>query len=373
MKRDNGPFRAVIACGGTGGHLFPGLAVAEVLHNRGCEVLLFVSEKEIDSTALHAHPQFRSEKLPSVGMPRNRFSPAFIGFLRRCLESQRHSLRVFKRFRPDAVLGMGGFTSTPPIIAARLQGIPSFIHESNAIPGRANRFAARFASRVLLGFEDSRSAFAGVECVVTGTPVRQNLGQPLAREAALKSFGLFPNRQTLLVTGGSQGASGINQLLFKSVPLLDHSRLQIIHLTGKNDDRLASANYQREEIPHFVAPFHHRMEEAYSAADLVVSRSGASSLSEISRFGLPSVLIPYPFATDDHQSANAAIFTRAGAAETLVEKQTTPEDFARVVGDLLLDDSRRSGMSRAAKQLDPVNAAENVVDVMERVTRGGIK
>lgn len=373
MSADKTPFRAVIACGGTGGHLFPGLAVAEVLHARGCEVLLFVSEKEIDSTALNAHPQFRAEKLPSVGMPRNPFSPAFIGFLRRCLESQRHSLRVFRKFRPHVVLGMGGFTSTPPIIAARLRGIPSFIHESNAIPGRANKLAARFASRVLLGFEDSRTAFRGVECIVTGTPVRKNLGQPLERETALKAFGLSSDRQTLLVTGGSQGASGINQLLFKSVPLLDQSRLQIIHLTGKNDDRLASANYQREEIPHFVAPFHHRMEEAYSAADLVVSRSGASSLSEVSRFGLPSVLIPYPFATDDHQSANAAIFTRAGAAVSLNERETTPENFAKLVEGLLKDSNRRAAMSAAAKNLDPGTAAENVADVMERAAREGVK
>ncbi len=373
MKSDPHTLRAIIACGGTGGHLFPGLAVAEVLHAKGHEVLLFVSEKEIDSTALNAHPQFRAEKLPSVGMPRNPLSPAFIGFLRRCLESQRHSIRVFKKFRPHVVLGMGGFTSTPPIIAARLRGIPSFIHESNAIPGRANKLAARFASRVLLGFEDCRAAFRGSECIVTGTPVRKNLGQPLERSAALRVFNLEPERQTLLVTGGSQGATGINQLLFKSVPLMDRSRLQIIHLTGKNDDRLASANYQREEIPHFVAPFHHHMEEAYSAADLVVSRSGASSLSEVSRFGLPSVLIPYPFATDDHQSANAAIFTRVGAAESLGERETSPESFAKLVDALLKDPSRRQTMSEAARSLDPGSAAENVAEVMERAAREGLK
>ena len=373
MNTGTQPLRAVIACGGTGGHLFPGLAVAEVLHARGHEVLLFVSEKEIDSTALNAHPQFRAEKLPSVGMPSNPISPAFIGFLRRCLESQRHSLRVFKKFRPHVVLGMGGFTSTPPIIAARLRGLPSFIHESNAVPGRANKLAAKFASRVLLGFEECRAAFGSAECVVTGTPVRKNLGQPMDREAALRVFGLQPGRKTLLVTGGSQGATGINQLLFKSIPLLNHSSLQIIHLTGKNDDRLASANYQREEIPHFVAPFHHRMEEVYSAADLVISRSGASSLSEISRFGLPSVLIPYPFATDDHQSANAAIFTRAGAAEAINEKDATPDRFAKLLEELLHDPERRKNMANAAKKLDPGTAAENVADVMERAARGSMK
>ena len=268
------PFKAIIACGGTGGHLFPGLAVAETLHERGHEVLLFVSEKEIDATALQAHPEFRSEKLPSIGMPSMVVSPAFLSFLKRFWESYRHCRSVYRKYRPSVVLGMGGFTSTAPILAARLAGLPSFIHESNAIAGRANRLAAKFATRVLLGFEDCRPYFSGSSCVVTGTPVRKNLGRPIPREEALKVFNLDPSRTTLLVTGGSQGASGINQLLFKTAPLLPTENLQIIHLTGKNDDRLAAANYQRDHIPHYVAPFHHRMEEAYSAADLVVREPG---------------------------------------------------------------------------------------------------
>ncbi len=367
------PFKAIIACGGTGGHLFPGLAVAETLHARGHEVLLFVSEKEIDATALQAHPEFRSEKLPSIGMPSMIVSPAFLSFLKRFWESYSHCRSVYRRTRPAVVLGMGGFTSTAPILAARLAGLPSFIHESNAIPGRANRLAAKFATRVLLGFEDCRPFFPGSSCVVTGTPVRKNLGRPIPREEALKSFNLDPNRTTLLVTGGSQGASGINQLLFKSAPLLPSESLQIIHLTGKNDDRLAAANYQRDHIPHYVAPFHHRMEEAYSAADLVVSRAGASSLSELAMFGLPSILIPYPYATDDHQKANAAIFVRAGAAELVNEREIQPEVFAAMVLRLLENSGRRAAMATAARELSPESAAANVADVMERAVAEGMK
>jgi UDP-N-acetylglucosamine--N-acetylmuramyl-(pentapeptide) pyrophosphoryl-undecaprenol N-acetylglucosamine transferase len=365
------PFKAIIACGGTGGHLFPGLAVAETLNARGHEILLFVSEKEIDSTALQAHPEFRSEKLPSIGLPSMVVSPAFLRFLRRFWESYRHCRAVYRRVRPSVVLGMGGFTSTAPILAARLSGLPCFVHESNAIPGRANRLAARFATRVLLGFEDCQERFPGAPCVVTGTPVRKTLGRPIPREDALKAFQLDPSRATLLVTGGSQGASGINQLLIKTAPLLPSENLQIIHLTGKNDDRLAAANYQRDGIPHYVAPFHHRMEEAYSAADLVISRAGASSLSELACFGLPAILIPYPYATDDHQKANAEIFVRAGAAEMVDEKDARPEFFSVLVSNLLEDSARRAAMSGAAKKLSPDSAADNVADVMEHAVKEG--
>ena len=358
-------FRAVIACGGTGGHLFPGLAVAETLKERGHEVLLFVSEKEIDAVALRAHPEFRSEKLPAVGMP-SMLSPAFVRFLRRTWEGLGYCREVYRKFRPAVVLGMGGFTSTGPVLAGRWQKLPTLIHESNAIPGRANKMTARFVTTVLLGFEACQSHFAGRRCVVTGTPVRRTLGERLDREKALEAFRLGKDRRTLLVMGGSQGASGINQVLFRCAPLLKEQPLQIIHLTGERDDRLAAANYQRENIPHYVAPFHHRMEEAYSAADLVVSRAGAASLSELSQFGLASILVPYPYATDDHQTTNARVFVDDGAAELQQERQVTPDAFAALVANLLTNNRRREQMAAAARTILPRNAAANVADEVER-------
>ncbi len=359
------PFKAVIACGGTGGHLFPGLAVAESLKERGHEILLIVSEKGIDSLALKAHPEFRFEKLPSVGMP-SPLSPAFVKFLRRSWESMGYCRGLYRKFRPSVILGMGGFTSTPPLLAGRLQKLPTLIHESNAIPGRANLLAARFATRVLLGFSECSARFPGRDCAVTGTPVRRNLGERLDRAEALGRLKLETNRPTLLVMGGSQGAAGVNQSLFKVVPLLGKLPFQIIHLTGEKDDRLAAANYQREGIPHYVAPFHHRMEELYSAADLVVSRAGAASLSELSHFQLPSILIPYPFAADDHQTANAKIFVKAGAAELLPENEISVDRFAALLSNVLSDDNRRATMAAAAAAIMPKDAALNVALETER-------
>lgn len=358
--------RVVIACGGTGGHLFPGLAVAEELHERGHEILLIVSEKAIDSIALKSHPEFRAERLPSIGMP-SILSPAFIRFLKLSWESIGMCRHIYKKFKPDRVLGMGGFTSTAPILAARRQGIPSFIHESNAIAGKANRFSARFATKVLIGFEETSRFFANNDCIFTGTPVRRNLGQPIPREEALAKFKLDPSRKTLLVMGGSQGASGINQLMFRAAHSLKELPVQIIHFTGDRDDQLAAANYLREGIPAYVSAFHHQMEEAYSAADLLISRAGASSLNEVSAFGLPSVLVPYPFAADDHQKANAQIFVRHGAAEMVTESEADAGNFAILLQNLLQDDARRRKMGEEASRAQPKDAAARVADVVESV------
>ncbi|HEY8900702.1 MAG TPA: undecaprenyldiphospho-muramoylpentapeptide beta-N-acetylglucosaminyltransferase [Chthoniobacterales bacterium] len=360
--------RVVIACGGTGGHLFPGLAVAQTLKDRGHELLLLVSEKAIDAQALKAHPDFRSEKLPSVGLP-SVLSPAFIKFVSRTWESIGQCKQIYRKFRPDAVLGMGGFTSTAPLLAGRLTKIPTFIHESNSIPGKANKLAARFVDRVLIGFDACEQFFPAGKCSVVGTPVRKDLGARIPREEALQIFQLDPNRRTLLVMGGSQGAAGINQLLYKAAPLLRDANLQLIHLTGEREDRLAAANYLREEVPAYVAPFHHRMQEVYSAADLVVSRAGAASLSELSHFALPSILVPYPHAAENHQETNADIFVEAGAAEKFLESGTTPDQLARRITDLLTDDTARAHMAAAAKAAAPDDAAAKVADVIEETVR----
>lgn len=365
----NGPLRVVIACGGTGGHLFPGLAVAEVLRGRGHDVSLIVSEKTIDSLALQGRPDFRVHKLPAAGMPPP-LSPAFVRFLRRNWESLGECRVLFRRLEPSVVLGMGGFTSTPPLLAARLRRIPRLFHESNAIPGRANRLVARFTPVALLAFEACARFFPGCRCVVTGTPVRSSLGARLPREEARARLRLEPSRPTLLVMGGSQGAAALNQAAFKAAPRLAAAGFQIIHLTGEKDERLAVANYQRESLPHFVAAFHHAMEEIYSAADLAFCRAGAATLSELALFGLPSVLVPYPFASDDHQTANAKIFAEAGAAEWLPERKLETEGLTLLLGNLLSNQRRRESMGIAAARLLPPGAAERVAEEVERAARG---
>ena len=359
---------AVIACGGTGGHLFPGIAVAEVLRERGHEVMLFVSEKEIDALALATRSEFRFEKLPTVGFP-SVYSPAIFGFMRRFYESFSRCRSIYQKFNPQAVLGMGGFTSTAPILAGRLRGISTFIHESNAVPGKANRLTARLVRAVLLGFKECAQFFPKARTEVTGTPVRSEL-KPMDRQFARQKLALRPELTTMLVMGGSQGASGINQAMIKSLPLLRPAAagLQIVHLSGTRDERLVADNYRREHVPAFVAAFHHRMEEVYSAADFAIARAGAASLAELASFALPSILIPFPYATDDHQTRNAEIFVRAGAAVLVKESQITGEVLADKVNDLAGDQKKLRLMSENCGRLAAKDAAGRVVATMEKYT-----
>jgi UDP-N-acetylglucosamine--N-acetylmuramyl-(pentapeptide) pyrophosphoryl-undecaprenol N-acetylglucosamine transferase len=356
---------AVIACGGTGGHLFPGLAVAERLRARGHEVMLFVSEKEVDSLALSGRT-FRFEKLPTIGLP-SLYSPAIFGFLRRFNESLSLCRSIYRQFNPQAVLGMGGFTSTAPILAGRMRGVSTFIHESNAIPGKANRLTARMVRAVLLGFKECAPFFPKVRTEVTGTPIRTELRR-LDPRVARQKLGLSPDLLTLLVMGGSQGASGINQAMIKALPALHDFPLQVIHLAGAREERLVDDNYRRENIPAYVAAFHHRMEEVYSAADFAVARSGAASLAELAFYGLPGILIPFPYAADDHQSRNAEIFTQADAAVVLKESQLSGDMLARQIKELAADRSRLQRMSENCSRLAPQDAAGLVATTMEKYT-----
>jgi UDP-N-acetylglucosamine--N-acetylmuramyl-(pentapeptide) pyrophosphoryl-undecaprenol N-acetylglucosamine transferase len=356
----------VIACGGTGGHLFPGIAVAEVLRDRGHEVMLLVSEKDIDALALSTHRSFRFEKLPTIGLP-SPFSPTILGFVRRFYESLSLCRSIYRKFKPQVVLGMGGFTSTAPVLAGKMRGISTFIHESNAVPGKANRLTARIVRAVMLGFKECAPFFPKAHTEITGTPIRTELKR-LDRQFARQKLGLQDGLTTLLVMGGSQGASGINQAMIKALPFFQSVPLQVIHLSGTRDERLVADNYRRENIPAYVAAFHHRMEEVYSAANLVVGRAGAASLAEFAAFSLPGILIPFPYAADDHQTRNAEIYARVQAAVLLRESELSGELLARKIRELIENPELIERMSANCSRLGPKDAAKCVVTTMEKYT-----
>jgi UDP-N-acetylglucosamine--N-acetylmuramyl-(pentapeptide) pyrophosphoryl-undecaprenol N-acetylglucosamine transferase len=357
---------AVIACGGTGGHLFPGIAVAEVLQDRGHEVMLLISEKDIDAVALSGRTNFLVEKLPTVGLP-SPFSPAFFGFTRRFFESLSLCRSLYRKFKPDAILGMGGFTSTAPVLAGRIRGIATFIHESNAVPGKANRWTARMVNAVMLGFKECAPFFPKTRTEITGTPVRTELVH-LDRADARRKLGLQEDLPTLLVMGGSQGASGINQALIKALPFLQGVPLQVIHLSGARDERLVADNYRRGNVPAYIGAFHHRMEEVYSASDLVVARAGAASLAEFASFSLPGILIPFPYAADDHQTRNAEIYAHADAAILLKQSEISGESLARKIRELMQSPQRLQQMAANCTRLAPKDAAGRVATTMEKYT-----
>jgi UDP-N-acetylglucosamine--N-acetylmuramyl-(pentapeptide) pyrophosphoryl-undecaprenol N-acetylglucosamine transferase len=356
--------KIAIACGGTGGHLFPGVAVAEILKGRGHEVLLVISEKPIDATAVRGRTEFQIEKIPAIGMPRL-LSTQILGFGWKFLQGFRACQNLYRSFEPDAVLGMGGFTSTAPILAGKMRKVPTFIHESNAIPGKANKLNARLCTKVLLGFEECRKHFPGAAVEVCGTPIRSDLRRSIDRDDVLKKLRLKRSLKTVLVMGGSQGAHGVNEVVVASLPRFTAAPIQFIHLTGKEDEDYVFERYQKEGIPAFVGAFYHRMEEAYSVADLAIARSGAASLTELAHFGLPAILIPYPHAADNHQFFNAEIFARAGGAELLEQSKADGTTLGSLIDRLLSDPKKLSRMSAQMRGLASDDAALHIAAVLE--------
>jgi UDP-N-acetylglucosamine--N-acetylmuramyl-(pentapeptide) pyrophosphoryl-undecaprenol N-acetylglucosamine transferase len=355
----------VIACGGTGGHLFPGIAVAEELEKRGHRVVVLISEKKIDELATRGHEGLRFERMPSVAMPRP-WSPRMISFVGRLGLAVKSSWSLQREVSADVVLGMGGFTSAPPLMAARWAGRRTMIHESNAVPGRANRFCARFADVILLGMAACSAHFPGKETQVVGTPVRRSLEQEVSRDGARRSFGVREDRATVLVIGGSQGALGINEAIMRSLDRLAAAEIQVIHLAGPSGLEAVEAAYREHRVTAHVAAFCHDMAMAYAAADLVVARAGASTLTELSYLGLPSVLVPFPYAADDHQTRNGEVAARAGAAELVPEGELEGARLGEMVVGLMGDKERLGRMAEASASLSTRDAAGLICEEIER-------
>ena len=368
-----GKHSAAIACGGTGGHLFPGVAVAEALKQRDFDVTLIVSQKEIDQRAVKTLTGTRIIALPAVGLQKgSRFS-----FLRGLASSYRLSSAVFSELRPQAALAMGGFTSAAPILAAKRLKAETFLHESNTIPGRANRWLARIVDRAFVGFPSTAARLANKQVTVTGTPVRPAF---VSRDAAAcrRELGLAPDRPVILVIGGSQGASGINDLMVGALPIFSKiaPQWQWLHLAGERDAAKVRDAYTAAGITAVVHSFFDRMEFALAAASAAVSRAGASSLSEFAAMKIPAVLVPYPSATDDHQLHNARALVQTGAARLLEQSEGTPELLARLLEDLVTNTTSRELVQNALSKWQAPHAADHIADlitqaVLSRASQAG--
>lgn len=350
-----------IACGGTGGHLFPGLAVAEQLIARGCTVSILISPKDVDQQAVKSARGVEVVTLPAVALQ----AGSRVAFLRGFMKSFCASRTLFKTRRPDAVLAMGGFTSAPPILAARTMGVKTFLHESNTIPGRANRWLSRVVAQAFVGFAETEGRLAAREVIVTGTPVRAEFQ---SRDAAScrTALGLDPARPVVLVTGGSQGARDVNDLIIGALPMLARHALQWqwLHLAGTNDVEKVKQAYTKLGLQAVVFPFLTQMELALGAATVCVSRAGASSLAEIAAMRLPTMLVPLPTAADNHQWHNARAFEETGAAQLLQQSDATPEKVSTLLRELVEDTDERDEMRSALAKWHEPKAAEKIADAI---------
>ena len=357
-----------IACGGTGGHLFPGLAVGEQLRQHGFRVRLLVSSKEVDQQAVKGVSNMGVLSLPAVGLVRGRYLAFIAGFWR----SYSIAKQAFASDPPQAALAMGGFTSAPPILAAKRLGARTFLHESNTIPGRANRWLSRWVDRAFVGFPGAATRLHGCEALSTGTPVRAQFRLRNPGECR-QTLGLAPELPVVLVVGGSQGASGINRLIMQVLPLLGPLRAtwQWLHLAGTADVEPVRRAYATSQTRALVLPFLSEMELALGAATAAVSRAGASSLAELAAMQLPSVLVPYPAATDNHQFYNARAYADSGAACLLPQNTATPEAMLGLLRQLVESATERARMQRSLAQWYAPRAAEVIAAEISRAIGAG--
>ncbi|MBI2929833.1 MAG: undecaprenyldiphospho-muramoylpentapeptide beta-N-acetylglucosaminyltransferase [Verrucomicrobia bacterium] len=354
-----------IACGGTGGHLFPGLAVAEALLERGCDVTLLVSPKDVDQHAVRAIEGCEVVTLPAVALQGRRVG----AFLRGGLQSYCAAKKMFRARTPRAVLAMGGFTSAPPILAARSFGAATFLHEANTIPGRANRWLASWVDEVFVGFQSAVARLRNQDATVTGTPVRPQF-QPADPASCRTMLRLAPERPVLLVMGGSQGASAINDAL---IHMLDElaaraPQLQFLHLTGANDIAKVREAYAARKLKAVVQPFLTEMDLALGAATVAISRAGASSLAEFAAMRVPAILVPYPSAADNHQFYNARAFIESGAARLWEQDASRAGELARMTLELLENASAREVMQQSLARWHTPQAAEQIAtSILRRI------
>lgn len=360
-------FSVAIACGGTGGHLFPGLAVAEQFKARGCGVTLLISPKEVDQQGVQNARGLEIVTLPAVALQSGSRLAFIRGFVRSWLAARKH----FRAHRPHAVLAMGGFTSAPPVLAARSLRAKTFLHESNTIPGRANRWLARFVDQAFVGFAETAPRLRARETTVTGTPVRPEFH---ARDAGAcrAALGLAPARPVVLVMGGSQGASGINDFVVAALPQLAARgpQWQWVHLTGPKDCEQVRAAYAALGLNALVRPFLLEMDQVLGATTAVISRAGASSLAEFAAMRLPSVLVPFPFAADNHQLHNARAFAETGAAFLLEQRTARADRLVALLGELVEHPSAREKMRGALEAWHTPNAAAQIAETI-LTTLGG--
>ncbi|MFQ5805097.1 MAG: glycosyltransferase [Phycisphaerae bacterium] len=357
----------VFAGGGTGGHLFPGLAVAEALREREPQatITFFTTTRALDKELLERTP---FEQVEQPVQPVTLHPLRLAGFWWSWRKSVRAARSFLEQKRPRAVLGLGGYAAGPAVVAARSLGIRTAILNQDAIPGRANRWLAHHADLVVLQWEVSRRHFrAGTNCQTLGCPIRAEFASA-SREEGRRRFELDADRPVLLVTGASQGARTVNRAMQRVWPefFADHKDWQLLHLSGPSDEEETRRAYAATGVPANVRAFTHEMWLALAAADAVVSRAGASTLAELTALGRPSILLPYPYHRDRHQHANAQVLADAGAA-VLVEDRLDPAANQGPVLEALqrlADPATREKMGRAAGSLARRGAAGSVATWM---------
>lgn len=347
--------RVVISAGGSGGHIYPALAIINK-----------IKEEEPNSEFLYigTHDRMENDIIPKYNIPfktieiygmyRNIFKN--IKTVRYFLKGIKKSKKLIKEFNPDIVIGVGGYVTTPVLYAAHKLGYKTFIHEQNSIPGKANKFVANFADRIAVSFPSSKDAFDASKVVITGNPVSDDaLKRPAAKK---KEFGLDENKKLVLFVMGSQGASTVNNCILESMNKFKNKDYEILFVTGKAD--FDSINKHKFPDNVKVVPYIDGMTRIMKKTDIIVTRAGASTLSEIMTLGVPSILIPSPYVPNNHQFINAMDLVNSNAAEILEEKDLTSASLVQKIDKLISDEKKQQEMKKNLKSLAIQGSADAI-------------
>jgi len=353
----------LLSCGGTGGHLSPGIALAEGLASRGHKATLLISQKRVDARLIEKYPDLHFVPIP--GAP---FTFQLAGFVKFVVSQTKGffvSWKLVRTLRPAGIVGFGGFTTAAIIVAGRLRGVPVALHEANRVPGRAIRSLARFARRVYLPPGISLPGLRDGVIRHAGLPVRKEITR-LPRADACRMLGLDPAKKVLAIFGGSQGATVLNDWARRELPQLASEGIQLYCVTGLGKgvaevQTLTAAD--RSPVTAVFSPFCDQVAALLSASDLVIGRAGAGSIAELIRCETPAIVLPYPHAADDHQRANAEWFAQQGAG--LVIEQTQLLELSRAVFELLRDDARLQGIRAHLHRFDHSATLTFILDDLE--------
>lgn len=364
--------KIVVSGGGTGGHIYPALALIREIQkeNKDAEFLYIGTEQGLEGKLVpRENIPFKSIHISGF---KRKLSVENIKTVYRFIKGVADSKKMLKEFKADVVIGTGGYVCGPVVYAAAKLGIPTIIHEQNSVPGLTNKFLSRYVNKVAICFEEAKSFFPSEKVVFTGNPRASEVLEQDGVKGRL-SVGLKLDEPAVLIFGGSRGARPINEAVVKSLSEFGNKPYQILYITGDVhfNDVLKEVELVGNPTNVIIKPFVHNMPEVLAGIDLTVSRAGATTLAELTSLGIPSILIPSPYVTNNHQEKNALALSEHGAAKLLVEKELTSKKLVEEIDRVLLDQEQLAIMKKSAKELGVQDAATRLYSVMKELTRYG--
>lgn len=362
--------KVIIAGGGTGGHINPGIAIAKKIKEKHSDAsILFIGTEKGLEKKIVPKEGFKIKFISVEGLNKKlsigTIKSAFVG-----LKGYFEASKIIREFKPDIVIGTGGYVCGPVVLSANLKGIPTIIHEQNAIPGVTNKLLSKFATKIAISFKESEKYFPKSKVIFTGNPVKDAIIN-LNRDKAKDFWGIDKDKPTVFVVGGSRGAKNINNAIAEMIPRFYDENVQLIFVTGENQYEETMKNIEKSKIKNSkgikILPFIFNMQDALGACDLIVSRAGATTLSEITAVGVPAILIPSPYVANNHQEYNAIALEENGAAIVIKENQLKDNVLSEQIFNIIKNKETLNSMAANSKKLAVLDATDNIYKIINEV------